>query len=180
VCNIYNLHTLCNIYNLHTHTHTHTHIHTHARTQDELRQEWLTLRGELGVARSQLASTRQDKVCVCVCVCLSVCLCVSVCVCVLRPAPDKTKYLFIRTHISVLLCSESCIYIACVYMFVCGCSFMCMYVCVCGGGTYHGGRFSSRHGCGLKRKSWTRSTKCVRAKTSKSRTSAGIGILVIW
>lgn len=29
---------------------------------DQLRQEWLTLRGELGVARSQLASTRQDKV----------------------------------------------------------------------------------------------------------------------
>ena len=29
---------------------------------DQLRSEWLTLRGELGVARSQLSSTRQDKV----------------------------------------------------------------------------------------------------------------------
>jgi len=43
-----------------------------ALSHDELRQEWLTLRGELGVARSQLASSRQDKV-VCVCVW---CLCV--------------------------------------------------------------------------------------------------------
>jgi len=33
-----------------------------ALSTDQLRQEWLTLRGELGVARSQLASTRQDKV----------------------------------------------------------------------------------------------------------------------
>ena len=32
-----------------------------ALSTDELRQEWLTLRGELGVARSQLATARQDK-----------------------------------------------------------------------------------------------------------------------
>jgi hypothetical protein len=33
-----------------------------ALSVDQLRQEWLSLRGELGIARSQLASTRQDKV----------------------------------------------------------------------------------------------------------------------